>query len=202
MQNQLQRNEDWYMARCGKPTASSMYKIMAGKTTALYQNYLMEIVLERLTNLPTESYTNPSMQWGIDNEPLARMAYELHTGHTLNQVGFMQHETLLLGASLDDEVNTDGLAEYKCPNTATHINTLLKDKVPTAYNLQMQTQMLVAKKSWGDFVSYDPRLVGKAQLYIKHVERDEPLIEKITVRVNEFNDEVDEIVNKIRSINE
>lgn len=198
---ELQRTPEWYMGRCGKITASSMYKVMASKNTAVYKNYLMEIALEQLTNRPTESYTNPAMQWGVDNEPLARMAYELHTGNTLKQVGMIQHETLLVGASPDDEVNEDGLAEYKCPNTATHINTLMTEKVPTEYVYQMQTQMWIDKKVWCDFVSYDPRLIGKAQLFIKRVNRDDAMIAKIEQRCIEFLDEVNQIVKRIEEIN-
>ena len=43
-------------------------------------------------------------------------------------IGFVDHPTIAMaGASPDGLVGDVGLVEVKCPNTATHIDTLLRD---------------------------------------------------------------------------
>ena len=150
-----QRSEEWYTARLGCVTASRAADVMA-KTKAGYSasrgNYMAQIITERLTERPTEGFSSSAMQWGTDTEPQARMAYELMTGETVEETGFVPHPTIkFFGASPDGLVGSDGLIEIKCPNTATHIDTLLSDKVPSKYIKQMHVQMICTDRQWCDF---------------------------------------------------
>lgn len=199
--NSLQQNDDWRMARCGKITASSMYKVLSSDKLATYQNYVAEIVAERVSNTPTESYQSSAMEWGIENEQLARFAYELQSGFSVQEVGFIQHESLMVGASPDGVIGEDGLIEIKCPNTATHLDTLLRGTIDPKYYAQMQCQMWITDRLWCDFVSYDPRLIGKAQMFIKRVERDSKFIFDMQDKCMEFLKKVDEMVRLIDAIN-
>lgn len=198
---ELQRTEDWRLDRCGYITASSAYKLMAGKTTAEYQNYLAQIVSERLTGVPSESFTNSAMEWGVETEELARVSYELSTGFNVEQVGFIKLDDMI-GASPDGLVGDDGLIEIKCPNTSTHLATLLEDKIDKKYIYQMQLQMYVTGREWCDFVSYDPRLTGKAQMKVINVVRNQATIEALIAEAKLLNSRANEMLKEIEDIND
>jgi predicted phage-related endonuclease len=155
------------------------------------KNYAAEIVSYRLTGWREDNYTNKFMQWGIDNEPVARLQYSLTTGNDVEETGLWVHDEIMAGASPDGFVNADGCIEIKCPNTATHLDTLLRQKVPYQYLHQVQGQMWITGRKWCDFVSFDPRLPEYAQLVIIRVNRDDALIEKLQEEVLDFLEEVD-----------
>ncbi|MFT0692481.1 YqaJ viral recombinase family protein, partial [Pseudomonas aeruginosa] len=86
--------------------------------------YRAQLVIERLTGNRQEGYSNAAMQWGTEQEPFARIAYMADRGLDVQEIGFIQHETLMAGCSPDGLIGTDGLIEIKCPVSATHIETL------------------------------------------------------------------------------
>jgi predicted phage-related endonuclease len=132
------------------------------------------------------------MQWGTETEPQARAAYEHRHDCDVTIIGFVHHPKIIAaGASPDGLVGDDGLVELKCPNTATHLDTLLSDTVPDKYVKQMQFQMACAERKWCDFVSFDPRLPEHMRLFVKRVERDDKLIAEIDKEVSAFLAEVD-----------
>ena len=159
----------------------------------------MELVCERLTGRHTEFFTNAAMQWGTDNEPGARMAYEMAMDVLVDQVGFAKHPSIeWFGASPDGLVNADGLVEIKCPNTATHVDYLLAGKPPEKYINQMMSQMACTGRQWCDFVSFDPRLPENMQLFIVRLERDDAYIAQMEAEVQEFLQEVDETIIQLQ----
>ena len=185
-----QRTEEWFEARMGCVTASRTADVMA-KTKSGYAasraNYMAELICERLTCERQGGFSSAAMQWGTETEPQARMAYEIITGATVVETGFVLHPEIAgFGASPDGLIGDDGLIEIKCPNTATHIDTLLADKVPTKYIIQMHVQMLCTGRAWCDFVSFDPRLPIDLQMFTKRVERDDKLAEEIVTEVQSF----------------
>jgi hypothetical protein len=100
-----QRTEEWFAARCGKVTASRVADIIA-KTksgpSASRENYLAQLVCERLTGKPAESYSNAAMSWGTEQEEFARAAYEARMDILVTAVGFIDHPWIpLSGASPD-----------------------------------------------------------------------------------------------------
>jgi predicted phage-related endonuclease len=97
----------------------------------------------------------------------------------------------MAGASPDGLVGEDGLLEIKCPNTATHIETLLSQSVPGKYNTQMQFQMACTGRQWCDFVSFDNRLPDELQLFVKRVPRDNEFIKQMEDEVVKFLNELD-----------
>lgn len=196
-----QRTVEWYQARLGKATASRfsdiMTKIRSGEAAGR-RNYRAEIVAERLSGVPSNGFTSAPMQWGIDNEPLARLEYELQTGNTIEDAFFETHKTLDAGASPDGYIGDLGLTEIKCPNTATHIETLKTQDVPKQYIPQIQGQLWITGREWCDFISFDPRLPANAQLYIVRVNRDEKYIKDLEEEVTSFLQEVDKEVKFIK----
>jgi putative phage-type endonuclease len=187
-----QGSEEWKTLRLGKITASRVSQVM-GKSR---QNFLAIIAAERISK-QAESFTNAAMQWGIDTEPFAREAYEARNGVKVVQVGFCLHPTIKdAGASPDGLVGDDGLIEIKCPNTSTHVGTLIDQKAPTKYIPQIQFQLACTGRQWCDFVSFDPRI--EQSFFQIRVDRDNEYIEKMEKEVSEFLEEVDRLVNQIQ----
>lgn len=199
-----QRTAEWFQARLGKVTASRVADVIAKTKTgysASRENYMAQLVVERLTNTPAESFTNAAMQWGTDQEPFARAAYELKMGVMVDETGLVDHPTIpMAGASPDGLVGEDGLVEIKCPNTATHIDTLLTQTVPAKYITQMQFQMACTGRQWCDFVSFDPRMPQKAQIFIKRVLRDDSFIKEIESEIKKFLAEVSAKVDQLNKL--
>ena len=199
-----QRTAEWFQARLGKVTASRVADVIAKTKTgysASRENYMAQLVVERLTNTQAESYTNAAMQWGTDQEPFARAAYEIKMGVMVEETGLVDHPNIAMaGASPDGLVGEDGLVEIKCPNTATHIDTLLTQTVPAKYITQMQFQMACTGRQWCDFVSFDPRMPQKAQIFIKRVLRDDSFIKEIESEIKKFLAEVSAKVDQLNKL--
>jgi putative phage-type endonuclease len=198
-----QGTPEWFAARLGNVTASRVADVIA-KTKSGYsasrENYMAQLICERMTNTVAESYTNAAMAWGTETEPLARAAYESHADVLVDEVGYVHHPAIKrAGASPDGLVGADGLLEIKCPNTATHIETLLSETVPTKYITQMQWQMACTGRQWCDFVSFDPRLPDGLQLFVKRVDASTEYITTLEEEVEKFLYELD---NKIFKLNE
>lgn len=203
----IQGSAEWHALRCGKITASRVADVIARTKTgwgASRANYAAELIAERLTGVAAEGFTNAAMQWGTDQEPNARMAYEFMHDVTVEQIAFVIHPSIPdAGASPDGLVGESGLVEIKCPNTATHIDTLIKQEIPAKYVTQMMWQMACTGRQWCDFVSYDPRLPESMQLFVKRIERNDDMITDLEDAVRLFLDtEVVSKVDALRSIYE
>jgi len=200
----VQRSPEWHQLRAGKVTASRVADIIAKTKTgysASRENYLAQLVCERMTQKPAESYSNAAMQWGTDQEPFARAAYEANKDVLVEEVGFVVHPTIEgAGASPDGLVGLFGLVEIKCPNTATHIQTLLDQKVPEKYNIQMQWQMACTCRQWCDFVSFDPRMAEGLQLFIKRVEYDPIYVAQLEKEVINFLMDVEDKIQQLNKL--
>lgn len=198
-----QRSEEWHAHRCGRVTASRIGDLMAttkSGPSASRKNYMAELVAERLTGTTAGGFTNAAMQWGTDQEPAARAAYEFMHDATVDGVGFVDHPAMpMAGCSPDGLVGADGMVEIKCPNTATHLDTLLSGAIDGKYQKQMQFQMACAGRQWCDFVSYDPRLPPEMQLWVHRVHRDDAAIAEIVQAVSGFLSELDATVTALRS---
>jgi putative phage-type endonuclease len=191
-----QRSPEWYAVRCGKVTASRIGDILKtlrnGSWAASRRNYAAQLVTERLTGKVIEHpYTNEYMEWGKEQEPLARDLYqELHG--PVSEVGFVPHPSIpASGASPDGLVGDDGLLEIKCLIKANHIDILLTEKIDDKHMYQMLWQMACTGRQWCDFVSYNPELPEHMRLFVKRVHRDEEEINRIEWEVKTFLDEVD-----------
>lgn len=193
-----QNSAEWLAARCGSLGASSIADMVAKTRTgwgASRFNLAARIVCERLTGTPQESYTNAAMQWGHDTEPQARAMYEFMRDVAVQQVGLVLHPSINKShASPDGLVGEDGLIEIKCPNTATHIETLLSEDVEGKYVKQMQWQMACCGRAWCDFVSFDPRLPAEMQIFVQRVRRDDEFIAELEREARLFLAEIDKTI--------
>jgi putative phage-type endonuclease len=204
----IQGTEEWKAARLGKLTASRISKALARTKTgwgASRANLRAELVCERLTGQQQDTYCNAAMQWGTDQEPAARAAYEFYRDVDVVTVGFLEHPRIALsGASPDGLVGDDGLVEFKCPNTATHIETLLDGSVADEYRKQVLWQMAVTGRKWADLVSFDPRLPAEMQIHVARIERDDAAIRDLETEAEKFLAEVaatcDELLAKFSTL--
>lgn len=201
-----QGTPEWFEQRRGKVTASRIADIMA-KTKSGYstsrQNYLMQLLCERLTGKVEESYKSAAMQRGNDLEPEARNWYQTETGELVDEVSFIAHPTIEnAGASPDGLVGNDGLIEIKCPNTATHIETLRTKKPMDKYYKQMQWQMACTGRKWCDFVSFDNRLPDNLAYFCIRIARNDEFIAEIEKEVSNFLMELDATMAELSLIKE
>ena len=191
-----QRSREWFAARAGKVTASRVADIVA-RTKSGYSssraNYMAELLCERMSGQPAERFQSSAMVWGTDTEPLARQAYEVMTGQIVDQIGFVLHPTIPnAGASPDGLVGDDGLVEFKCPNSATHLETLLSARVPERYISQIYMQMAcLPDRKWCDYISYDPRFPDNMRLFCRRIVRNENAIRELEGEIRKFLDELE-----------
>ncbi len=202
----LQQTDDWFANRLGKVTASKVKDVMAkgrgGAPSATRQNYMMQLLCERLTGKRDEGYTNASMQRGNDLEPIARVAYEMYEDCEVVEVGLVLHPSIDgFGASPDGVILLEngrrGL-EIKCPNTAQHIAVIQSGKHDTQYEWQMLAQMACADLESVDFVSFDDRLPEELQYVCFRYHRDEARIREMEAEVMAFLEELAELEHQMR----
>jgi putative phage-type endonuclease len=205
-----QRTEEWFEQRLGKVTASRISDVIAKTKTGVStsrQNYLVQLVSERLTGKKGDSFVNQAMLDGIERESAARELYMQTKGVSVTEVGFFDHPVIKnSGASPDGAVNAEeegkyaGLIEIKCPIETTHTNTLMSKSVPSKYIPQIQWQMASVSPNvkWVDFISFNPNFPDTMQLFVARVERDNAYIAELEAEVIKFLDEVDATILKLK----
>jgi len=197
-----QRTPEWFAMRAGKATSSRVADLTAWTKNgwgASRRNTIATLVAERLSGTCQETFTNAAMQWGAEKEPDARFEYMKYTGELVEAVAFIAHpEMEWAGASPDGLVESAGMVEIKCPNTATHIETLKGQNLPDKYFKQIQWQLDCARRDWCDFVSYDPRMPPRMKLYIQRVKRDDEYLEQLRADVQSALDEVAATVEELK----
>lgn len=194
-----QGSPEWLQLRCGHATASNFADVLAkgqGKTRA---KYLRQVVAERLTGKPVETYRNGHMDRGNEQEPLARMAYEARTGEPVEEVAFIKHRDLMAGCSPDGLIGTDGGGEFKCVIPTVQLETILTGGYPSEHKAQIQGSLWLSGRKWWDFCSYSPDFTdAHLRTYVFRVERDEPYILNLQAEVTVFLKEVDALVAKLK----
>jgi len=197
-----QRTPEWRAVRCGKITGTGAARVLAKikkGESADRRHYREELMAERLTNIPTDHYVSREMQWGIDQEPFARAAYEVAYDVDVETCGFFIHPNIKnFGASPDGLVGTDGMIQVKCPNTSNHLAWMQAGEIPLEHAPQLLADLACSGRKWIDFVSFDPRLPAHLQLFIRRFYRDEKLISALEAEVVQFDREVDAAIGKLQ----
>jgi putative phage-type endonuclease len=190
-----QGEEAWFAIKLGKVSASVFSNAIAGGAGKTRTTLMRKLIAERMTNEPQESFSNSSMDRGIEVEPEARKYYEMVNDCIVKEVGFVELNEDI-GVSPDGLVGEDGLLEIKCPNSANHIGYILDNKLPSTYKAQVQGQLWVTGRKWCDFVSYDPR-VSKRPYWAIRVNRDEKYIAELDVKINIFITDLKTVMEKL-----
>lgn len=199
-----QGSAEWFKARLCRVTGSKadavLSKIKTGESAAR-RDYKIQLIAEHFTGQVAENFVTKDMQWGVDNEPLARMAYEAKTGHMVRETGFLKASDIMAGASLDGDINGfEGIIEIKCPKSATHIKWLLEGKAPADYMPQITHNLWISGAAWCDFVSSDPRLPEHLQLFTVRVMRESVDFDAHKTAVLQFLDEVQAMISQLEKV--
>ena len=193
----IQGSDEWIELRAGKITASRLGDVMTGGKGKTRTAYMHQLAAEIITGEIQETFKSKDMEWGNECEPQARSMYEFATGNTVEEVGFILVSEWF-GVSPDGLVTPNGLLEIKCPRTTTQIERYLTGKFPSTYKAQVQGQLLASEREWCDFVSFDPRIQGKAQYFEVRVYRDEDYIKTLNDSINRFVDDLQSLLVKLR----
>lgn len=183
-----QLSPEWFDIRFGKATSSKFGTIMANEDKAFGNpalEYAERIAIEGITRKPVESYSNQYMEDGIEQEPIARKAYEDYTFTQVSQVGFYESECGRFGGSPDGIVNPGGI-EIKCVKYNTHFNTIKDGKYDPKYKWQITGNIWLAELEWIDFVSYCHVFPVGKQIFVDRVYRDEKMIDRLKKRLEDF----------------
>ena len=188
-----QRTKEWYEARRGIFTASSIHKLMGikglGKTG---ETYILEKVTESLgVELPEIS--NYAVQYGIEMEPYAKMYYESAFKCNIETPGFIVSEwSKHAGCSPDGIINNTKGIEIKCPYNPVHHteNLLIKSQLDlkqlrTEYYWQIQMCMAVTGLNEWYFVSFHPEFTGINRMISILIKADENDIILLKQRISE-----------------
>ena len=192
-----QGTPEWHELRRGKVTASCIHFVTAkgknGQMAATRRKYMARLVAERWSGkCAPEGYVSDAMKQGTEREPQARAAYEFMSDCQIKKVPFVDHADIVMcGCSPDGLVGDTGLVEIKCPEIQTHLDYLMQDEVPTDYVPQMQFQMACTGRHWVDFVSFNPDVPPRGQVFIKRLSRDTSIIRTQETEVAAFALEMD-----------
>ena len=202
----VQRSEEWRQLKLGKVGASRVADIVA-RTKSGYsasrENYLTELLLERITGFPADRFQSDAMRYGTEMEPLARAAYSFDFDVEVEQIAFATHPSIeMAGASPDGLVGKLGLVEIKVPQPATHLDTLLSEKVPEKYIIQMNWQMCCTEREFCDFVSYNPSFPPAAKMFVKRIPRDDAMISHLEGEVRAFLADLDKKLEELNRVME
>lgn len=198
-----QGTPEWHQQRLGKLTASRMADALARTKSgwgASRANLMATLVVERITGQTQTTFTNAAMQHGVDTEPHAKAAFEFLHDVDVVPAEFIDHPRIAMaGCSPDGFIGAVDLIEIKCPNTATHLDTLLGAPIDARYIKQMQWQMACTARAGCLFVSFDPRVPPEMQLHVTHVKRDQEMIDELEREAVVFLDEVEAKVAQLRT---
>lgn len=190
-----QRSEAWFQAKRGKMSASNADTILAnGKGL---ETYIYNLMAEYYSKGEKVHYTNADIERGILLEPEAKIEFEFYTGLEVREVGYVELNDYIL-VSPDGLIGDDGLIEIKCPNDSIYFKLLLNDNIKPEYIAQMQMQMYITDRQYCYFVSYNPNF--EKSLYIKKINRDEEMIEKLKKGLDKGTQLIKEIKKQFEKV--
>lgn len=196
-----QNTEAWNELRTGKVTASQFGCFMANMGKAFGEpakRYALQIALEIIKGKKSEfSFTNEHMQRGHEQEPMARMLYEIERSVDVTNGGFFDLGDY--GDSPDGLVENDGVIEIKSVTAAVHFETLKRKTFDPAYKWQLIGHLDCTARDWVDFVSYCTDFPEDKQLIIYRLARKDcqDEIDKLRVRRKDFLNLIEDTIDVI-----
>jgi putative phage-type endonuclease len=192
----------WLSQRCGKLTASRMADAMdltaKGADSAKRRALKVELLAERLTGDTVPHFVNSFMQWGLEQEPAAKAAYELASGQMILPCGFYDHPQIADFGATPDGLIPQGVIEFKCPQTTTHIGWILAGGVPEQHRPQILAQLACTGRTRAVFVSFDPRIKDeRKRLFIAEWVPERAEIEAVEDAARKFLEEVEQMFQQL-----
>ena len=195
----IQGADEWFTEKRGKPSASKMDRIITpkGQMSKQREGYLWELVAERISGITTKTYQSQAMLDGLEKEDHARNLYEFIEGVEVEQVGMIyQDEQRRFLASPDGIVNREYGLELKNVFPKTQVGYLLSGKVPNDYIVQVQASLFISGFSRWVFMSVADGLPA----LILDVQRDWAFTAALSVALNDFCSELNELERKLRGL--
>lgn len=204
-----QGTPEWFAARIGVITAS-MFKDATdryvkasgtkkvGDRKSTSENYAFKLAVERISGETTDdTYKTFAMRRGTEIEGAGRLLYSEKTGNEVSETGVILTDCGNFGYSSDGLVGLGGAIEIKSLIAAKSIIPVFEGDI-SEYIDQMQGGLMISEREWCDFVMYCPQLakVGK-DLYVRRVYRDEAYIKTLKQDLDDFNDFVWSLLNKL-----
>lgn len=192
-----QRSEAWFAARLGRLTGSraadAMVTLKGGGEAAGRRNLRVQLVLERLTGKCQEQgYVSPAMLQGIEREEQAYAYYEALTGELLTRTGFLAHNELAVGCSLDGHMGDfESILEIKSPTPSVHLDYVKSGKVPGDYLKQVTHALWLTGAAWCDWMSFNPDFPEPLRAKVVRVKREDVDIAEYEKKARAFLAEVD-----------
>jgi hypothetical protein len=194
-----QRSPEWFQARLGRLTGSNAAKAIdlkvKGGETEKRAKFRTQLVCERVIGLSMDAddFVTREMQRGIDMESAAAIRYEARSPHLVRWSGFLSHNSLMVGCSLDGHVGDPlvGIVELKCPKQTTHASYWLSGGLPDEYDAQVAHNLWVSGAQWLDFVSFDDRFPESLELFVVRVTRNDVDIAGYAAKAMDFLASVD-----------
>ena len=193
---------EWWAARRGRVTASSMDKVLTGrkaepsKQQDIYIRQLIEDVRFQGPNYFSESLVNKppnqAITDGIKREPDARRWLEFHLDCEIKQVGLVVHDNNILSGSPDGLIilpsgEMEG-SEVKCPQEKTQKRYLLDPgSLLLEYKQQVHGSLIVSELNRWHLLSYCPPL-DPVCLVVERDRYTERLQDELIVFVGRYNE--------------
>jgi hypothetical protein len=149
---------------------------------------------EIITGEPAEDYTNAYMARGNAMESEARDYYALMHDAELTRVGFIKNGSK--GCSPDALIGAIGALEIKTQAPHLLIERLFNGEAPPEHIAQLQGTLWVTEREWIDLAIYFRNM----PMFTKRLVRDEPYIKTLKLATDQFNNELSEMVEKIRGM--
>lgn len=225
-----QRSYEWFRRRLGYFTGSEVYKLMSSgrnkdkdfSDTAM--QYLEAKAAERCIdkNVYTDDYwlqtyldnngvyVNRQMQYGIDNEDVARHEFATEMGvECVEEVGSCRHASIPFFAASPDGLFTDADGkkvniEIKVPKEATFVRYVTRIRsaedlreVKPEYFWQIVATQACTGADYSYFITYSN--FTYPGLYFVRIDRDEEMIKAIEQRVILANKKIYELVQILKN---
>jgi len=177
--NVEQGSEEWFALRLEHPLTASKAQAIGTGGKGL-ETLCWDKMAEKFSGAERVDYNNEHLDRGKELEEQARAIYELETGNTVVEVGFITDDSIsqVGGVSPDGLVDKNGLFEAKCFADTKHFKmTKTGIVIESQYMWQMQMQMLFTGAEFCDFVLYNPNY--KESLLVERVFPDKEKQDKI-----------------------
>lgn len=184
-----QGTPEWLQMRSGLLTASRVRELftkgLAPSYARMPQTLGWHLLGQRITGYVEPQHESDAMLRGHEEEDIARTAY-VDRYEAIERVGFVTRRftdpedgtVTVLGYSPDGLVADDGLIEIKSKCQKLQVETIINNRVPDEFWLQIQTGMLVTGRRWCDFIS----VCGGMPMFVMRADQDHAMQDAILAR--------------------
>jgi hypothetical protein len=162
------------------------------------------LACERITGKPEpDDFLGADMRRGIEQEPRALAAYEAAIGRKVEKTGFLQHNALMVGCSLDGHVGQafEQIVELKASKAALHIrHWKLREEFVREHWQQIAHCLWVSGAEACDLCSYNESVPEQLRLLRVTVLRCDAKLEAYIPAAERFLADVESTVREVQAL--